>query len=373
MPNIIVNFSTRGNNMKVILKLALSLVIMLGFTHFAMAERVCLEWKADGKDPDFDLALIKGRDRILYAQGEDTLRIPNIGLVAVFEKTSDTEECLDIIDFSALEKYEVGVHHFGLDASKLRFVELFVKKKDGTVEVINDYSTKFSKNTKGDPEATPRQGSEYWELVPMAEVTKLLMPKEAQKPAPQVVEQKQEGKKEENKEEDPCKPGKGRHLQGCDYSNQSLVGMDFTGAHLHKANFSNSILDKAIFDNVVAPESNFHRASINEASFNGAAIENAIFKQTRAVRTTWNGVKCKQTDFVESDLEKAVFNDIDCPQANFNEANLSDAEFKDGNINKASFRKSNLNKATFKNMKARKVDFDEAEEKEGLKLDGIQG
>ncbi len=328
--------------------LVIFLLLVSPLSHAATT--VCLEWEVpQGTSvPDFDIALVLGRDRVLYPPNNTTLKIGN-NLVAIHEKTSPTDqECIALIDPGALGKYAVGIHHYAKDASSLSFLELYEQKKDGTTKVVGDYKDHFMDNMSGDRRATPRASSRFWVLVPVPTLMEMLAPEPMvenksepmaeNKPKP-MAESKSEpvAAMESPAEEEPkgpdCEPGEGKDLRACDFTGKSFP--DGT---------------------------NFKRANIAGVSFKEARLKKGMF----------NEADCKGADFSHASLEDSSFVRAECSQANFNKAYLVDVNFKDANLNKTKWRKADIRKANFKRAKLRKANYKEASRDDGANFEDIK-
>lgn len=312
---------------KMVNKILFVAVLTMFFATLASAANtLCLQWEVpqDDKTPDFDISLVKGRERVLYPPNEITLKVGGV-VVAVHEKNMEqVEECITIIDKKALSSYMLGIHHYGGDATSLRFLELYEKEKGGTIKVIDNYVSNFKNNTDGDASATPRSNSKFWVLLPVSEVL-------AKLEQPQPVKVVKEKPKEEPKIK-PCDPVKGADLTHC----------DFTGKDFSKADFRNT--------------------NIQGVSFKNARLREALF----------NDANCQKADFSHADLYDASFSHANCEGANFNKADLQKVNFKDADLKKAKFRKADIRKANFKKTDLRKSNIDQAKRNEGANFENTR-
>ncbi|MBF0289176.1 MAG: pentapeptide repeat-containing protein [SAR324 cluster bacterium] len=315
-------------------------IFLLLMTPLAQAATtVCLEWEVPKNTtvPDFDIALVLGRDRVLYPPENTTLRIKG-HLVAVHEKANPTDkECITLVEPDALEKYSIGIHHYAQDATSLRYLELYEQKKDGTTVLVGDYMDSFKNNISGDPSATPRSSSKFWVLISVPELTEKLnaaaMAKDDEETEPMEKPEETKPMAKDKTESPDCKPGEGKDLTACDFSGKSFP--DGTS---------------------------FKRANISGVSFKEAKIKKGMF----------NDANCHKTDFSHSDLEDSAFVRADCSQANFTKAYLVDVNFKDANLNKTKWRDADIRKVNFKRAKLRKANYKEAKRSDEANFQDIK-
>ncbi len=304
------------------------------------ATTLCLEWEVPQGEvaPDFDIALVLGRDRVLHPQ-QTPLKIGS-NIVAIHEKTNPTdEECITLIDEAALKNHSVGIHHYGKDATQLRFLELFERNQDGTTKVVGNYKNNFVNNTDGDRNATPRSGSEYWVLIPVPEVLEILNPAAtvaqnttvaATTTVPPTTAAPTTTVPVAAAPD--CEPGAGKDLRHCNFTDKNLGG------------------------------ANFERANISGVSFKRAMLKNAKF----------NDADCHKTDFSHAKLEDASFTRAKCSQADFTKTDAREVNFKDANLTKSNFRKADIRKANFKRATLRKSNIKEANRDEGANFEDIR-